>query len=188
MSRARFLRKQAERLRAAREQSTVQLTQIGVEPEPAERTPDHSTVEGWQSWIEQQIQRAMAAGQFDNLQGAGKPLNLFDDEDVPEFDRMAFRVLRSNGLAPQWIESYKDVQDDLARLARFRALVGERWATLPPADHSRLRDEFAARVAAANSRILTYNLQAPASHIHLPLLILAEQLAAFDAETVGAQP
>jgi hypothetical protein len=52
--------------------------------------------------VEQRIQEAQAGGEFDGLPGAGKPLDL-DDEDplVPEELRMARRILRNAGYTPE---------------------------------------------------------------------------------------
>jgi len=47
---------------------------------------------------EDRIAKAIARGEFDNLPGAGRPLDL-DDEDplLPEEMRMARRILRNSG-------------------------------------------------------------------------------------------
>ena len=50
--------------------------------------------------IEERIQEAMRRGDFDNLPGAGRPLDLDDDRLVPPELRIAFRVLKNAGLAP----------------------------------------------------------------------------------------
>src|SRR3712207_526290 len=63
----------------------------------------------WRGLIEQRIQEGIDMGLFDNLRGAGKPLNLDEDALVPEDMRMAFRLLRSNGLAPLWVELNKEI-------------------------------------------------------------------------------
>src|ERR1044071_6519898 len=54
----------------------------------------------WQGIVEQRILEGMDQCLFDNLRGMGKPLNLDEDQFVPEEMKMAFRILRSNGLAP----------------------------------------------------------------------------------------
>lgn len=60
---------------------------------------------------ERKIEEAIARGEFDNLPGAGRPLDL-DDEDPlwPEEVRMARRILKNAG--------YSD--DDLAAIALQR--------------------------------------------------------------------
>jgi len=47
-------------------------------------------------WIaEQKIADAVSQGEFDNLPGAGRPLELDDDALVPEDMRMAHRILKN---------------------------------------------------------------------------------------------
>ncbi|WP_241603882.1 DnaJ family domain-containing protein [Rosenbergiella nectarea] len=53
------------------------------------------------SLIERQIQEAQQQGQFDNLPGAGKPLVLDDDSQVPENLRMSYRILKMSGFLPE---------------------------------------------------------------------------------------
>lgn len=75
--------------------------------------------------IESQIQDAMAAGVFDNLPGAGKPLPLGDAEGAGE-NWLGFRVLQNGGLLPEWLNLAKDIERDRERLdtidAEHRAL------------------------------------------------------------------
>ena len=49
---------------------------------------------------EQQIVAAMRRGQFDDLPGQGKPLELDDDSAVPPELRPAYRVLKNAGCLP----------------------------------------------------------------------------------------
>jgi hypothetical protein len=42
--------------------------------------------------IDEQIKKAIEAGEFDNLEGAGKPLNLDDYFAAPEDLRMGYSV------------------------------------------------------------------------------------------------
>ena len=52
---------------------------------------------GWDAIIEGKIAEAQTAGAFDDLPGAGKPLDLDDDRLVPEDVRAAYRILRNAG-------------------------------------------------------------------------------------------
>lgn len=49
---------------------------------------------------EARVAAALAAGEFENLPGAGKPLALDDDPLVPEHLRVAYRMLRNAGFVP----------------------------------------------------------------------------------------
>jgi len=53
---------------------------------------------------ERKIAEAAAQGEFDNLPGAGQPLDLDEDPLVPEEQRMANRILRNAGFKPPEVE------------------------------------------------------------------------------------
>ena len=52
------------------------------------------------SLAEEQIQSAIRRGEFQNLPGKGKPLDLDDDIWIPDELRVAYRVLRNAGCLP----------------------------------------------------------------------------------------
>ncbi|AIQ29703.1 molecular chaperone DnaJ [Paenibacillus sp. FSL P4-0081] len=54
------------------------------------------------SWLaEQRIQEAMRSGEFANLPGHGKPLELEDLSGVPEDLRMSYKIMKNAGLLPE---------------------------------------------------------------------------------------
>jgi hypothetical protein len=63
------------------------------------------------------IRDAMARGEFDNLPGHGKPLNLDSYFSAPEDLRMAWSVLRNAGYLPEEVQLMKDIAALRARLA-----------------------------------------------------------------------
>ena len=65
----------------------------------------------WDPIIEARIAEAQRAGAFDDLPGAGKPLDLSDDRLIPEDIRMAYRILRNAGFVPPEVEARKDAAD-----------------------------------------------------------------------------
>jgi len=80
-----------------------------------------------ESSIEQRIREAIERGDFDNLEGKGKPLDLDAYFATPEDMRMAFAMLKSNDFVPDEIEklnelarlkeSLKSCTDDAEKLA-----------------------------------------------------------------------
>lgn len=52
------------------------------------------------SLAEEQIQSAIRRGDFDDLPGQGKPLNLDDDIGISDELRVAYRILRNAGCLP----------------------------------------------------------------------------------------
>jgi hypothetical protein len=55
---------------------------------------------------ERKIEEAAARGEFDGLPGEGRPLDLDDDALVPEDLRMAYRILKNAGFAPQEVQAH----------------------------------------------------------------------------------
>ncbi|MEK3747260.1 DnaJ family domain-containing protein [Paenibacillus sp. FSL E2-8871] len=57
---------------------------------------------GMMSWlVEQRIQESMRNGEFGDLPGHGKPLELEDLSGVPEELRMSFKIMKNSGLVPE---------------------------------------------------------------------------------------
>ncbi|MBT0722743.1 DUF1992 domain-containing protein [Rosenbergiella collisarenosi] len=56
------------------------------------------------SLVERHINEAQQQGKFDNLPGAGKPLVLDDDSQVPENVRMSYRILKMSGFLPEALQ------------------------------------------------------------------------------------
>lgn len=59
---------------------------------------------------ERRILEAMERGEFDDLPGKGKPLDLEDDDPmVPEELRMAYRIMKNAGMLPPELELRKEI-------------------------------------------------------------------------------
>jgi hypothetical protein len=59
--------------------------------------------------VEEKIQEAMARGDFDNLAGIGKPLDLDSYFAAPEDLRMAWSMLKSAGYMPEEAQALKEI-------------------------------------------------------------------------------
>lgn len=138
----------------------------------------------WQGLVEQRIQDGMERGLFDNLPGMGKPLNLDDDQFVPDDMKMAFRMLRSTGLAPLWVDLNKEIRADIERLVHFREHIHSRWSTISAIELEHRRTEYLQRINDINDKIVNYNIVAPSSHVHFGTLIVADELARFNQPPV----
>ena len=55
------------------------------------------------------IQKAIADGDFDNLKGRGKPLDLTDYFNTPEDMRMAYSLLKSNQFVPEEVDLINEI-------------------------------------------------------------------------------
>jgi hypothetical protein len=81
---------------------------------------------------EQRIKEAMQSGEFDNLEGMGKPIVFEDETMIPEDLRMVYRILKNTGCIPPELELRNEVinmsalintiDDDKERLKKIREL------------------------------------------------------------------
>jgi hypothetical protein len=81
---------------------------------------------------EQRIKEAIVRGDFDDLEGKGRPLKLEDETWVPEDLRPAYRVLKNAGCVPPELDLKKEIvslksiidalDDDKERLKKIREL------------------------------------------------------------------
>ena len=62
-----------------------------------------------QRLAEERIRDAIQRGEFDNLPGRGKPLNLEDDRHIPEDLRLAYKVLKNADCLPPELELKKEI-------------------------------------------------------------------------------
>jgi hypothetical protein len=92
-----------------------------------------------ESAIEQKIQEAIARGEFDNLPGSGKPLDLDAYFNTPEDLRMAFSILKSNDFVPEEVEIFREIDrlndqikatEDEADATKLTARLNERKLVL----------------------------------------------------------
>jgi hypothetical protein len=60
---------------------------------------------------ERRIREAQERGDFDDLPGAGAPLDLHDDALVPEDLRAAYRVLKNSGFLPPELETHREIRE-----------------------------------------------------------------------------
>lgn len=60
-------------------------------------------------FIDEQIRNSIEAGEFDNLEGAGRPLDLDSYFATPEDLRMGYSVLKSSKFVPEEVERLKEI-------------------------------------------------------------------------------
>ena len=61
--------------------------------------------------VEARLSDAQARGEFDNLPGAGKPLELEDDALVPEELRSGYRLLKNAGYLPPAVQTRHEIAE-----------------------------------------------------------------------------
>jgi DnaJ homolog subfamily C member 28 len=128
----------------------------------------------FEDYISEQIREAEARGEFDNLRGAGKPLNL--DSNVYAGDKaVGYSLLKSQGYAPKEVELAKEIRVEYERAGAKIARLRERGRSLrsrrvPPfasekrafnAAVERTATEYEKTLRDLNRKILTLNLMTP---------------------------
>ena len=66
--------------------------------------------------VEQIIKEAMEAGEFDNLEGKGQPINHEEYFSVPPDRRLGYSALKSAGFVPEEVGLFKEIELLTARL------------------------------------------------------------------------
>ncbi len=112
------------------------------------------------------IREAMQRGDFDNLPGQGQPLPQ-DDLPVPDELRMAHKIMKDNGIMPDWIAAGKDLDAEYDRLRS----EGRRLMAATDTTPARI-DQFRADAAAFNKRALAHNLKLPRGIAHKAMIII----------------
>ena len=70
--------------------------------------------------VEQKIREAQEAGEFDRLEGAGRPVNLEAYFSTPEELRAGYALLKNAGVLPQEAAVLKELNEATARLEACR--------------------------------------------------------------------
>lgn len=123
---------------------------------------------GFDRVVEDLIQEAMSKGQFDNLEGKGKPLSHVQSQNpyVDFTQHKINKILLDNGFTPEWITLQKEIRIDIKDLeeilTEYRSYIGEiplnaadidEWSTVVK------RVEY--RETEINKKIDKYNLITP---------------------------
>ena len=61
--------------------------------------------------VEAIIKEAMERGEFDNLPGKGKPIDLSAYFDTPEEVRMAYSLLKNAGMTPREVDLLREIAE-----------------------------------------------------------------------------
>lgn len=141
-------------------------------------------------FVEEQINEAMARGEFQNLKGKGQPLQLRGD--LSKKDEMRQKLRGDAGYGVPWEEVAREIEvmtrraeNELRRAVEFRAA----GLSSPRSDRAKIEADFREHlkrveevIKAVNSLILKHNLLLPSLLPHLyrsrlQLEALAERVA-----------
>ncbi|MBI1280340.1 MAG: DUF1992 domain-containing protein [Anaerolineaceae bacterium] len=125
----------------------------------------------WETGADVAIRKAMEAGEFNNLPGEGQPLDLSVDPYTPADMQLAYKILKQNGLAPDWIVQSKTLTAKL-----------DSWQSRLQAAHKNYRtsnnigswitakEKLGVDAEKLNKEIVAFNLKLPQGITHLPML------------------
>ncbi|KAF8403174.1 hypothetical protein HHK36_011271 [Tetracentron sinense] len=111
--------------------------------------------------VEQRIWHSMEEGQFENLPGKGKPLDLSTNPHADPAEDTLYRILSKNGCAPEWVELNKEIRSRITewRLALKKAQTNKlnkndpKWIEISEALKLQMRG--------INDKVFRYNLIVP---------------------------
>ena len=111
-------------------------------------------------WVEERIEAAMRAGEFDALAGQGRPLKIEDDPLAPPEERLSRHIMQNAGVKPAWVEMADDIQ---MLVESAQAALSMAAAQLPSGDPAWARavERFEHQVGEINLLIKRYNLMVP---------------------------
>lgn len=143
----------------------------------------------WAQIAERRIQEAQERGDFDDLGGKGKPLDLRENPLVKPGWCLAHRILRNAGFTLDWIELDNTIRAELAHCQIFlrnqllwanhvlRSGRDEKWIEAELEDVYRwTRTAFSQRAEKLNEQIELLNLQVPLAMLQRPKIRVAEEL------------
>lgn len=146
----------------------------------------------WSDLVEELLSEARDRGDFENLEGKGKPLTL--DQNPYAGDRaLAYSLLKNNQFAPPEIERGKEIDSDIKQAENLLKTLRRHQHTLQGRSSHRdarrayniARDATEARYEALlreiNSKILSLNIVAPTA-MHRRRLDIETKLREFREE------
>jgi len=120
----------------------------------------------WGSHVDQMIREAQARGDFDNLPGLGKPLNLEDDVFAGDM-ASAYRIAKNANAAPLWVQLDREIGQDrealdamLERSARYLMELQGPAATREVA-RLQARTVYLEKAAELHKKVVEYNTIRP---------------------------
>lgn len=67
-------------------------------------------ITGFEKIVEERIRQAQKKGEFDNLEGSGRPLEFPDDQHVSEDLRLSYKILKNADCVPPEVEAKKEIK------------------------------------------------------------------------------
>ncbi|KAM6968080.1 dnaJ homolog subfamily C member 28 [Aplochiton taeniatus] len=137
-----------------------------VERDMRQRSRKIKITQAVERLVEDLIQESMARGDFQNLSGAGKPLNKF--EHNPYSDPMTHnlnRILIDNGYQPPWIITQREIRETTellrTKLLKGRTRLGEPMTPRESSQWKQLCNSVGGELVKLNKMVDNFNLIVP---------------------------
>ena len=131
----------------------------------------------WETVVDTAIRKAMEAGEFNNLPGEGRPLDLSTDANVSSEMQLAYKIMKQNGIAPDWIVEAKTLT---AKTDSWQSRLTNAHKNYRTSHHIDVwlsaREKLALDADKLNKEIVSFNLKLPPGVAHRPLLNLQKAL------------
>lgn len=111
--------------------------------------------------VEQRIWHSMEEGQFENLPGQGKPLDLNTNPHADPAEDTLYRILSKNGCAPEWVELNKEIR---ANISEWRSALKKAWENKCDGNHQKWighSEALKLQIRDINKKVFKYNLIVP---------------------------
>lgn len=111
--------------------------------------------------VEQRIWHSMVEGQFENLPGKGKPLDLNTNPHADPAEDSLYRILSRNKCAPEWVELNKEIRN---RVGEWRSALKRAWTHRGSVDDSEwieASESLKLQIRDINNKVFRYNLIVP---------------------------
>ncbi|KAH9604851.1 hypothetical protein KSS87_005733 [Heliosperma pusillum] len=111
--------------------------------------------------VEQRIWKSMEEGNFENLPGKGKPLDLSSNPHADPAEDTLYRILSKNGCAPEWVELNKQIRTEAAE---WRSALQRAWAYKMNGNDvkwTECADALKSQMNSINNKVFRYNLVVP---------------------------
>jgi len=131
-------------------------------------------------FVERKLEEAARKGAFDQLPGAGAPLDLSENPYCPADWRLAFKILADHKVVPEFVERRKAIESIRAEMSALKEdpTRDREWRRLAYRNRAvRLSEE----IAALNGCLAREN-QFVRGSLQLPPLDLDDEMRAFDAQ------
>ncbi len=127
----------------------------------------------WETGVDIAIRKAMEAGEFNNLPGEGQPLDLNTDAYTPADMQLAYKIMKQNGIAPDWIVQSKALD---AKLDSWETRLNVAHKSYSQTNNVvawlTAKEKLGEDADKLNKEVVAFNLKLPQGLPHRPLLNL----------------